>query len=379
MRKRVFINMHYLEIGGAESALIGMLQSMNPEEAEVDLFLNDPRGEMMRFVPEWVKVVESPSAYRMIEAPLSRALWKGHIGVALGRLMAKIRFALYRRRMHPKDGNGIFGYVGRCVTPFLPSLKKLGHYDVAISYLAPHDVVARKVDAEKKVCWIHTDYSSVDVNARLEFPVWDAYDRIVGVSDDVSRAFVSVFPELADKVVTKENEISPEFLHARAEEFEAQEMKREDGKTILLTVGRYSYPKNLESIPLLCRLLKEQGVDVHWYIIGYGADDSYIREAIASEGMEGRVTLLGKKENPYPYFKACDLYVQPSRYEGKAVTVKEALLLGKPVAITDYPTARSQVRDGVDGFIGRLDPREFAEDLAAIIVKLFKTSDTAPK
>ena len=61
--------------------------------------------------------------------------------------------------------------------------------------------------------------------------------------------------------------------------------------------------------------------------------------------------LLGKKDNPYPYIKACDIYVQPSRYEGKSVTVREAQVLCKPVIVTNYPTAHSQIKDGVDGVI----------------------------
>ena len=71
--------------------------------------------------------------------------------------------------------------------------------------------------------------------------------------------------------------------------------------------------------------------------------------------MENRVVILGKKENPYPYIKACDLYVQPSRYEGKAVTVREAQMLCKPVVITRYATSASQLEDGVDGVIVPMD------------------------
>ena len=62
--------------------------------------------------------------------------------------------------------------------------------------------------------------------------------------------------------------------------------------------------------------------------------------------MEEHVLLLGKRTNPYPYIAACDIYAQPSRYEGKSVTVREAQMLCKPVAVTAYPTATSQVRDG---------------------------------
>ena len=83
--------------------------------------------------------------------------------------------------------------------------------------------------------------------------------------------------------------------------------------------------------------------------------------------MEDTVIILGKKENPYPYIKACDIYVQPSRYEGKAVTVCEALLLNKPVVITDYPTARSQIKNGFDGIIVPLDNQGCANALAEIM------------
>ena len=59
--------------------------------------------------------------------------------------------------------------------------------------------------------------------------------------------------------------------------------------------------------------------------------------------------------------KDCDVYVQPSRYEGKAVTVTEAQILGKPVVITNYPTAKSQVEDGINGYICGLEPKEIAD------------------
>ena len=83
--------------------------------------------------------------------------------------------------------------------------------------------------------------------------------------------------------------------------------------------------------------------------------------------MADRVIILGKKENPYPYIKACDLYVQPSRYEGKAVTVREAQMLCKPVVITRYATSASQLEDGVDGVIVPMDNAGCAEGIASVI------------
>lgn len=38
-KRRILILIHYLEIGGAESALIGLLQTLDPDRVDVDLFL----------------------------------------------------------------------------------------------------------------------------------------------------------------------------------------------------------------------------------------------------------------------------------------------------------------------------------------------------
>ncbi len=104
-----------------------------------------------------------------------------------------------------------------------------------------------------------------------------------------------------------------------------------------------------------------------WYIIGYG-DDTLIRQKIKDAGMENHVVILGKRDNPYPYIKACDIYVQPSRYEGKSVTVREAQMLCKPVVVTNYPTASSQIKNGVDGIIVPMDNDGCAKGLAKVIL-----------
>lgn len=136
----------------------------------------------------------------------------------------------------------------------------------------------------------------------------------------------------------------------------------------LLSIGRFCTAKNYDNVPEITRLMAESGVvDLKWYIIGYGSDESLIRKKIKEAGMEEHVILLGKKENPYPYIKACDIYVQPSRYEGKSVTVREAQMLCKPVVVTAYSTASSQIRDGIDGVIVPLDNDGCAKGLAQFI------------
>ena len=120
-------------------------------------------------------------------------------------------------------------------------------------------------------------------------------------------------------------------------------------------------------MPDICKRIRETGCNVYWYIIGYGGDEALIRSKIKEAEMEEYVILLGKKENPYPYMKACDIYVQPSRFEGNSVTVREAQMLCKTVIVTDYPTAQSQIQQGVDGVIVPLDNMECARGIVEVI------------
>ena len=366
MKKRIFIAMHYLEIGGAETSLIGLLHSIDYEKYDVDLFLYAHRGEMMKFIPEQVHLLREEPAYKYIESPIIDTVKSGHLCIAWARLWAKIQYAQYARKKSVSDDSAIFQYIQDAVCPFLPSLKKYGEYDLAISYLTPHRIVLDKVKAKKKIAWIHTDYSQITIDVNRELPVWQAYDYIASISDEVTKAFLQLFPTLKKKVILFENILSKKMIEQRAVE-EVVQFSHEGGRVNLLSVGRFSYAKNYDNVPAICRSIRQQGINAYWYIIGYGGDEALIKQKIKEAGMSDNVILLGKKENPYPYIQACDFYVQPSRYEGKSVTVREAQLLGKPVVISNYPTAKSQVHDGIDGVIVPQTNEECANQLVSFL------------
>ena len=366
MKKRIFIAIHYLEIGGAETSLIGLLNAIDYSRYEVDLFVYSHQGELMRLIPKEVNLLPEIPKYAQIEQPMTSVLKRGYVDVVLARLWAKVRFASYVRRVKPKDGSAVFQYVANAVTPCLPSLHHLGMYDLAISFLTPHNIVLEKVQARKKIAWIHTDYSRICVNAVLELPVWNGYDYIASISPDVSRTFLSVFPSLQGKLVEIANILSPAFVRSRAEE-KADLSVFGDEAVKLLSIGRFTYPKNFDNVPDILRRIREQGIDARWYLIGYGGEESLIRQRIREAGVENYVVIVGKKANPYPYIQACDLYIQPSRYEGNSVTVREAQMLCKPVVVTDYPTAASQIQNGKDGVIVPLENAACAEGIVRVI------------
>ena len=369
-KPRIFINMHYMELGGAERALLGLLNAFDTSRVDVDLFLNQHTGDFMPLIPKKINLLPERRGYNAIERPMKQILREGQLGVALGRLKARRLNKKYHKSLRDQakslDNSG-FHYVSHCVQPYLPSLDDLGEYDLAISFLQPHHIVLNKVRAKKRIAWIHTDYSAIHVNAPMELPVWDGYDYIASISPECTRSFLKTFPSLESKIIEMENILSTDFIRQQAD---LQDVSSEMPATglRLLSIGRYHHAKKYDNVPDIARRIVEAGFnDLRWYIIGYGMGGDEIRQKIAEAGMQDHVILLGKKTNPYPYIKACDVYAQPSRYEGKSVTVREAQVLCKPVIVANYTTAKSQIQDGVDGVIVPQDNEGCAQGMARVI------------
>ena len=374
MKRSILIAIHYMELGGAEMSLLGLLESIDYSQNSVDLFVYSHRGELMRWIPKQVNLLPEVTEYKQIERPIKDVLKDGYIRIAFARLMAKLQFRRYVKRKHPADGAAIFSFVSKNLSPILPDIKPEKEYDLAVSYLAPHDYVLRHVRAKKKVAWIHTDYSKIDVNVDLELPVWSGYDKIVSLSPIVSWTFLRVFPSLTGKIVERPNNVPKDYIDFRSKEIlpddVAAEMPKATGRINLLSVGRFTPAKNFENVPLICRKLKMRGLDVYWYLIGYGEMEALIRKRIKETGMGKYVRILGKKENPYPYITACDYYVQPSWYEGSPMTVLEAIALNKQVIITNFTTARNVAAQSPLCHIVPMDVEGCAEGIARLIGKL---------
>ena len=362
-KPRIFIAMHYMEIGGAETALVGLLNALDPARVDVDLFLYDHRGEMMQFIPEWVNLLPQIPKYSVLERPIVELVKRGFWGIAAARMSAKL---IGKLTNVPSFSMDVF--TSLFTNKLLPTICPQKKYDLAISFLTPHTYVKNKVVAKKKIAWIHTDYTIYPIAKNVERPIWRSYTYIASISNDVTRTFLQVFPTLAPKIMEIENILSPAFVRKRAELEDTDKEFRQTDNISLLSIGRYSEQKNYDNVPDICkRLINKTKLNIKWYIIGYGGDEALIRQKIKEAGMEEHVILLGKRSNPYPYIKACDIYVQPSRYEGKSVTVREAQMLCKPVVVTNYPTAPSQIRSGIDGVIVPMDNEGCAHGLAEVI------------
>ncbi|WP_257163199.1 glycosyltransferase [Cetobacterium somerae] len=369
-RKKILITSFDMEIGGVERSLINLLDSFDYKKYSLDLLLYNHSGEFMPLIPKNTNLLSENKVYSTIRKGIGALVKSGYYNLALSRLMAKYQSKLgerkglddtYQMQLMWKYCNKNFSKVSE-------------NYDVAISYLWPHNFVAEKVNAKKKIAWIHTDYSKISPHREMDLKIWQKYNHIIGVSQECVNSFLKVYPSLKDKCLVMENITSPEFIHTMSESFEVTKYQKNDFN--LLSVARFSYAKGIDQGIEALKILRERGYkDIKWYVVGYGGDEEQLKELVKKYSLENDFIFLGKQSNPYPYMKECDLYVQPSRYEGKAVTVIEAQILNKPVLITDYPTAKSQIVNGEDGEITELSVKGIADG----IEKFYKNRELLKK
>lgn len=364
--KKILIFSQAMEIGGAEKALLGLLENIDTTKYEVDLFLMRHSGELMKYIPSNINLLPEISQYADLAVPIGNVLKKGHFKIAYGRYKGKKAAVKRVSELGLGDNDVAIEYSHKYTAKYMPKISDKG-YNLAISFLTPHYFVTQKVNAKKKVAWIHTDYSRVEMDRESQLVMYSNYDKIASISDKAAEKFVRIFPSLKDKVITIQNILPEKYINKITDEFTAENEISNDGSIKLLSIGRFCTAKNFDNIPEICKLIRNQGVNIKWYIIGYGGDEQLIKDKIAEFNMQDYVIVLGKKENPYPYIKACDIYIQPSRYEGKCVAVCEAQILNKPVIITNYATASSQLTDGFDGIVVPMDNQGCAEGIARVI------------
>ena len=352
MKKKVLISMYSMNIGGAERSLIGLLENFDYYKYEVDLFLYRHEGEFMEFIPKEVNLLPTVDKYTTFERPIIDIIKEGHISLGLARIMAKLKSKIKTKGLKNEEGTYKYmQYIWNYSIPFLPKLNK--EYDLAIGFLGPYDFIINKVSAKIKMGWVHTDYYTiVNPDKKLDKKMWSKMDHIVNVSEECQKSFLKVFPEFEDKCIVIENILSNEFIIKQAKENIEEISTKKDIK--ICSVGRFSNQKGFDMAAKACKLLINKGYDIKWYVVGYGGEENKIKQLIDELEIKDNFILVGKKVNPYPYIKMSDIYCQPSRYEGKAVTVREAQILSKPVVITNFPTAKSQLENGVDGYITSL-------------------------
>lgn len=336
--------------GGAEKSLIALLSRLDYREVEVDLYTvggdnNDPAA--LALLPPQVRRLTIPTVRSSLWMRLCRL-----------RYSAKIRLA---RRL---------GHQTHWAKPFWKSMRSAypqldGDYDAAIAYQQGMITyyVAEKVKARKKIAWVNSLLGAHGHDVRFSRRHYDLFDHVVAVCETQRRALIDSGYVNAAATTTIYDIVDEDEIRAHA----GEECDIDRGhQWTLVTVARLAPEKNLTLAVDAADILRSNGVDFIWLIIGEGIMESELRGRISLLDLGSHVMLTGVQKNPYKYMKAADIYVQTSRSEGFGMTIAEAKILGRPVVSTNFPMVHDQIRDGENGLIARMT----AESLAGKIMRL---------
>lgn len=353
--------MMHLEMGGAERSLVNLLNEIDYNEYSVDLLLIKKKGELISQLPQNVNIIETPYELRSLFSNRIEKIRGIKYFVIRG---CSILYSEIYGKIKPGDNCAVRwnGFYDKAI----PKLDR--KYDVAISYLAGPSMfyVANKVEAKKKIVFIHSDYkaSGAFIGKNTDFPYFKKFDVIPTISEQCKNSLVKEFPDIREKFVVVPNITSTRLIEARSCQFIPEEYK--ERKSIICSVGRLSNEKGFDMAAQAAAILKSRKILFSWYIVGEGGERKKIQEIIAKNHLEDCFFLLGIRDNPYPYMRYADIVVQPSRYEGKSMVLDEAKILAKPIIATNYTTVHDQLTEE-EGLIVEMSPKGIADGVQKIL------------
>ena len=328
-----------MRAGGTATSLLNLMQLMQEDGVEADLFLLEHDGvflerakKMGRLLPENTEIAATICKKQRIKT------------YGLRGLLVRGRYAIKHR----------FLGVDRAIEPVLKhSAKALSDkYDVVIAYQEQLTTrYVRYIQAQKRIAWLHVDYNRFKDSKSKEFwkYIYEAFDEIACVSKIVKDSVESNLNIDASKTHLIYNTIPNRSIRCRSKMLSSVQIKNSAFKFI--SMGRMVKEKGFDRVIFTAAALKRENIDFAWYILGEGEEKSRLQKMISEYHLEDRVFLPGVFENPFPIVNQCYCFVMSSVNEAQPMVLNEALTLHIPVITTDFPSAREVVKDEVFGLI----------------------------
>lgn len=230
------------------------------------------------------------------------------------------------------------------------------HYDAVISFLeGPCARIVSGCDDPdtKTVAWIHgtlADKKGFSLGFRHFAEAqagYSRFDRRIFVSEDTRNAFAKFCPRDAQVLY---NVIDIDHIRALAQEAPKDGWFGKPG-FYLCGMGKLTANKGFDRLLRIHCRLRQEGFALFTCLLGEGEQRRQLELFVAQQHLQDSVCLPGYQTNPYFYIQNSQLFVCASHSEGFSTAVTEALLLGTPVCSTQVSGAQELLGDNAFGVI----------------------------
>ncbi len=185
---------------------------------------------------------------------------------------------------------------------------------------------------------------------------------VITVSSEKKRVVEALFP--GKRVFFLPNGIDPSWWEPLpADRQRSEELRRLAGGGGRLVLGVFGEMKEKKGLPVLVRALRRAGLLDRFGLLVVGKLDAEAQSLVASPSLLPHLHYVPfvPQEELSGYYRACDLVVIPSLYDGMPNVMLEAMASGVPVAASAVGGMADVVEEGLNGFLFR--PGEW-QDLA---------------
>lgn len=325
-----------MNIGGIEMALLNMIKALDRRKYKIHLLLFKIEGELITSLPPDVQI------HQISPESLNQSYKRGGMPAFLYGLIYRA-FIRMSARNYPK---AVALTSKLCRFPINIQCDIL----IIFSSLRFPFLWGSQQKHDPKLLFIHQSWFSECYEKMIRDNI-QRFRKVICVSEAAKKYVDSHFPQSASNTIVIHNILCPERIKSLSIIPTGTEIKH----LCILTVARLAEAKGCQFIPRILHRIIECGYTVYWYIIGDGVLYQEIKMMIEKMNLQKFIFLLGAKENPYPYIKECDIYVQPSIHEGYGISLQEAKILCKPIVATDIPAFRELIVSGLNGTLAVLN------------------------
>lgn len=341
---KVLFRLRSLEMGGVPRVVLDLLRNLPKDKFDFTLMLNLYQGELVTEIPKDINLI-------IVE--------KGKEDMSKNSFLRKIQLGIRRLKLEFYDK----------FPSLLYAWKVKEEFDIEVSpgYAEFEMVLSSPNKKSRKIGWFHTDvsYDTDPKRVMKRINLMKKFDWMIFGAAQTRQVIEDLYGVSYPKSSVIYNVIKLPEVRKKAEEFTTDF----DHRPTFVSIGRLHHRKGYAALMRVHKRLLNENLPHGIAVIGGGNEMENLKNQAKELGVEKTFLLLDSQKNPWPYVKAADYFVLPSKSESYPLTIGEVMGLHKPIISTNVGGIPEMIDDGFDGILVNFDEDEIFEAMKRFLTE----------